>query len=66
MVGVVVNVTVVPARTGFADGETETLTGRSGFAVIVTVLDVAGLLLAQEILEVRTHFTRSLLAGEYV
>ena len=37
------NVTGVPAQTGFADGATVTLTGRFGFTVMITVLEVAGL-----------------------
>jgi hypothetical protein len=40
---VAVKVTLAPAQIVVADGVTATLTGRSGFTVIVTVFDVAGL-----------------------
>ena len=40
--GVAVQVTEVPAQTGFAEAAIETLTGRIGFTVMVTVFDVAG------------------------
>ena len=40
--GVAVNVTEVPAQTGFAEAAIETFTGSIGFTVMVTVLDVAG------------------------
>ena len=56
-VGVAVNVTDVPAQTGFAEGETETLTGRIGFTVIVIVFDVAGLPVTQLAFEVRIQMT---------
>jgi hypothetical protein len=64
-VGVAVNDTVIPEQTGFWDGATETLTGRFGLTVIVTVFDVAGLPLAQAAFEVRIHVTRSLFNGIY-
>jgi hypothetical protein len=54
LIGDAVNVTEVPAQTGFADGATETLTGRFGFTVIETVLLVAGLPVAQVAFEVST------------
>ena len=63
LVGVAVNVTCVPAQTGFAEGEMDMLTGMFGFTVIVTVLEVAGLPAAQAALEVNTQVTASLLAG---
>ena len=57
-VGVAVNVTDVPAQTGFADGETETLTGRFGLTIIVIVFEVAGLFEIQTVIEeVRMHLT---------
>ena len=40
--GVAVNVTEVPAQTGFAEAAIETFTGSIGFTVMVTVFDVAG------------------------
>ena len=57
--------TDVPAQTGFAEGEMETLTGNNGVTVIVTVLDVAGLPVGQTTLEVSMHVTTSLLTGIY-
>lgn len=32
----------MPAQTGFAEAETETLTGSNGFTTMVTILEVAG------------------------
>ena len=55
MAGVAVKVTVVPAHTGFAEAATDTLTGNSGFTVMVTVFEVAGLPVGQVALEVTTH-----------
>ena len=49
-----VNVTEVPAQTGFADAAIETLTARLGFTVIEIVFEVAGLPVAQVRLEVNT------------
>jgi len=42
-----VKVTEVPAQIGLADATIETLTGRMGLTVIVTVFDVAGFPVAQ-------------------
>jgi hypothetical protein len=42
LVGVAVNVTGVAAQTGLAEATIETLTGRIGFTVMVTVFEVAG------------------------
>ena len=42
MVGVAVNVTLVPAQIVVADAATDTLAGRSGLTVIVIPADVAG------------------------
>ena len=63
MVGVAVNVTDIPAHTGFADAAIEILTGRFGFTVMVTVFEVAGFSVGQVALEVKTQETKSLLAG---
>ena len=63
MTGVAVNVTEVPVQTGLADAVTETLTGSSGFTVMVTVFDVAGLPVGQVAFEVSTQVTTSLLVG---
>jgi hypothetical protein len=52
-----VNVTGVDAQTGLAEATIETLAGRIGFTVIVTVFDVAGLPVAQVSLEVSTTVT---------
>jgi hypothetical protein len=59
-----VKVTDVPEQTGFADAAILTLTGRFGLTVMVTVLDVAGLPVAQVAFEVRMHATRSPFARE--
>ena len=60
MVGVAVNVTLVPAQI-ILDGAAAivTLTGRFGFTVMVTPADVAGLPVAHVALEVKTHVTIS-------
>ena len=42
LTGVAVKVTAVPAQTGFALAETDTLTGSNGLTVIVTVLVARG------------------------
>jgi hypothetical protein len=57
LVGVAVNVTGVDAQTGLAEATIETLAGRIGFTVIVTVFDVAGLPVPQVSLEVSTTVT---------
>jgi hypothetical protein len=62
-VGIVVNVTGIDAQTGLAEARIETLTGRFGLTVIVTVFDVAGLPVAQVASEVRITVTWSLLTG---
>ena len=60
LVGVAVNVTLVPKQIVPVGLDTiETLTGKFGFTVIVTVLDVAGLPVAQVALDVNTHVTTS-------
>ena len=53
MVGVAEKVTEVPAQTVVAEAEIETLTGRFGFTVIVTMFETAGLPVTQVALEVR-------------
>ena len=63
LVGVAVNVTDVPEHTGFAEAETETLTGRLGLTVMVTVFEAAGLPVGQVALEVSTQETASLFNG---
>ncbi len=52
LIGVAVKVTEVPAQTEFAEAATETLTGRIGFTVMVTVFDRAGFPVGQVALEV--------------
>ena len=60
MVGVAVNVTLVPAQIVVAGlAAMLTLTGKFGFTVIVIALDVAGLPVAQVALEVSTQVTTS-------
>ena len=68
LVGVAVKVTEVPAQTGLAEAAIDTLTGSSGFTVMVTVLEVAGLPVGQVAFEVRTQVIVLPLAGikEYV
>ena len=56
--------TLVPAQIVVADAEILTLTGRFGFTVMVTVLDVAGLPVAQVALDVNTQVTTSLFTRE--
>ena len=58
-------VTEVDGQTGFADAVIDTLTGRFGLTVMVTILEVAGLPVAQVAFEVRTQVTASLFAGAY-
>ena len=53
MTGVAEKVTEVPEHTGFADDVIVKLTDRTGFTVMVTVSDMAGLPLLQTSLEVR-------------
>ena len=63
LTGLAVKVTEVPVQTGFAEAAMETLTGRFGFTVIVTVLEEAGLLVAQVAFEVNTQVTASPASG---
>jgi hypothetical protein len=64
--GVAVKVTGVAAQTGLAEARIETLTGKLVFTVMVTIFEVAGLPVVQVALDVRIHFTWSLLTGVYV
>ena len=64
MVGVAVKVTLVPVQIVVDVAEILTLTGRFGFTVMVTVLDVAGLPVAQVALDVNTQVTTSLFTRE--
>ena len=60
LVGVAVNVTLVPAQivpAGLA--AMLTLTGKFGLTVMVMLLDVAGFPVAQVALDVKTHVTTS-------
>ena len=43
MTGIGVKVTEVPAQTEFSEGVIDTLTGKTGLTVMITVFDVAGL-----------------------
>jgi hypothetical protein len=56
-VGEAVNVTFVPEQIGFDEAAIETLAGRFGFTVIVTVFDVAGLPVTQLREDVITQYT---------
>lgn len=57
MVGVAVNVTTVEAQTGLEEAAMLTLAVTIGFTVMVTVLEVAGLPVAQVAFEVKTQTT---------
>jgi hypothetical protein len=61
---VAVKVTLVPGQIVVDDAEILILTGRFGFTVMVTVLDVAGLPVAQVAFEVNTQVTTSLFTRE--
>ena len=63
MTGVAVKVTEVPAQIGLALVAIDTLTGRGGFTVMVTVFDVAGFPVAQVALLVKTQVIASPLDG---
>ena len=58
-------VTEVPAHTGFADGAIDTLTGSTGFTVMVMAFEVAGLPVAHVAFEVSTHVITSPFKGTY-
>ena len=58
-----VKVTDVPAQTGLAEALTDTLTGSSGFTVMATTFELAGLPLAQVAFEVNTQVTALVFAG---
>lgn len=62
MTGVAVKVTEVPWQMVVAEAAMLTLTGRIGFTVMVTALELAGLPVAQVALEVRVQVTTSPLA----
>jgi hypothetical protein len=57
LVGVAVNVTLVPEQIVVAEAAMLTLAGKFGFTVMVTVLEVAGLPVAQVALDVSIHVT---------
>ena len=63
MTGVAVKVTEVPAQTGLADGVIVKLTSNNGFTVIVTVLEMAGLPVAQVALDVSRQVMASPVTG---
>jgi hypothetical protein len=63
LVGVAVKVTEIPAQTGLAEAATDTLTGRLGFTVMVTVFEVAGLPVGHVVFEVKMQVTASLFEG---
>ncbi len=62
MVGVAQKVTEVPAQTVVKVAEIETLTGRFGLTVIVTVFEIAGLPVAQGVLDIN----RQVIASEFI
>ena len=53
-VGLGVNVTDTPSQMSFSDADTETLAANSGFTVMVTTLEVAGLPVLHVRLDVMT------------
>jgi hypothetical protein len=55
-------VTEVPAQTMVAEAEIETLTGRFGLTLIVTVFEIAGLPVAQVAFEVNWQ----VMASEFI
>ena len=57
------NVTDVPAQTGFAKAAMDTLTGSSGFTDMVMVLELAGLPVVHVAFEVRAQVIAFPLAG---
>jgi hypothetical protein len=59
-------VTEVPAHIVVADAEIETLTGRFGLTLIVTVFEMAGLPVAQVALEVNWQVMASEFIGTKV
>ena len=63
LTGVAVKLTLVPWQTGLEAAATETLTAWLAFTVMETELEVAGLPVAQEALEVSRQVTASPLAG---
>ena len=65
MAGVAEKVTEAPLQTGLFEGEIDTLTGRFGFTVIVTVFELAGFPSAQMALEVKRQVMASEFDGTY-
>ena len=63
LTGVAVKVTGMPPQTGLEDAAIETLTGNSGFTVMITVADVAGFPVAHGFPEVITQLTASPFEG---
>ena len=63
LTGMAVNVTVVPAQTGFAEATIETLTGNPEFTIIVTGFDTAGFSEVHAALEVILHVITSPFTG---
>lgn len=63
MAGIAEKVTEVPLHVGFTDGDIDTLTGKLGLTVIVTVFEVAGFPVAQLALEVNRQVITSMFAG---
>jgi hypothetical protein len=54
-----VKVTELPEHVGFEDAAIDKLTGRIGFTVVIRLLEVAGLLVEQPMLDVRIQLTAS-------
>ena len=64
MVGVAVNVTLVPEQIVVADADILKLTGKFGFTIMVTEFDVAGLPVAHVAFDVRIQVMTSLFESE--
>ena len=58
-----VNVTTVPAQTGFADAEIVMLTGRFGLTIIIMALELAGFPLAHTAFDVSMQVMTSPFTG---
>ena len=56
----------MPAQAGFTDAAIDMLTGRIGFTIMVTVLEVAGFPVVQVALEVSTQLIELPFTGLFV
>ena len=63
LTGVAVQVTMIPEQTGLAEAPTDTLTGRFGLTIMVTVFEIAGLPVGQTAFDVSSQVMASLFDG---